>query len=299
MLRGGPGGGLQAPGWAPAALFGSEFFLSGSPGIRFPGGECHLRAHPAPSACSCRAGGGPQRLSHPTACRGACPKREPESNAGMLPRGSRGLFSPAPASLGIYFHLGCFNAKVREGNWKQIWVERGSCRVMPGFCFLAPRCSWAHASSVMNADTGRAGGAGAGGASPHGGTSPHSGAAQQQGAGGGSRILTAAVAAAPPGKGNLLEMKAKMSHTVSTSRGSFAERRALSPGCWEPSSAGLISQLPHPTLGLREEEEEEEARHSGSTGLSPPSSWLGRSGAQSQSIPGELLCSSQEAPWGL
>lgn len=191
VLRGGPGGGLQAPGWAPAALFGSEFFLSGSPGIRFPGGECHLRAHPAPSACSCRAGGGPQRLSHPTACRGACPKREPKSNAGMLPRGSRGLFSPAPASLGIYFHLGCFNAKVREGNWKQIWVERDSCRVMPGFCFRAPRCSWAHASSVTNADTGRAGGAGAGGASPHGGTSPHSGAAQQQGAGGGSRILTA------------------------------------------------------------------------------------------------------------
>lgn len=188
---GGPGGGLQAPGWAPAALFGSDFFLSGSPGIRFPGGECHLRAHPAPSACSCRAGGGPQRLSHPTACRGACPKREPESNAGMLPRGSRGLFSPAPASLGIYFHLGCFNIEVMEGNWKQIWVERGSCRVMPGFCFLAPWCSWAHASSVTNADTGRAGGAGAGGASPHGGTSPHSGAAQQQGAGGGSRILTA------------------------------------------------------------------------------------------------------------
>lgn len=62
-----------------------------------------------------------------------------------------------------------------------------------------------------------------------------------------------------------------MSHTVSTLRGSFAERRALSPGCWEPSSAGLISQLPHPALGLREEEEEEEeARHSGSTGLSPP-----------------------------
>lgn len=76
---------------------------------------------------------------------------------------------------------------------------------------------------------------------------------------------------APPGKGNLLEMQAKMSHTVSTLRGSFAERRALPPGCWELSSAGLISQLPHPALGLREEEEEEEeAWHSGSTGLSPP-----------------------------
>lgn len=48
--------------------------------------------------------------------------------------GSRGLFSPAPASLG------CFNTEVREGKWKQICVERGSCRVMPGFCFLAPWC---------------------------------------------------------------------------------------------------------------------------------------------------------------